>query len=224
MVSGASGFKVIAWSHGHEGGNFFDSTGSNMFACLQYSSGTSTSWVNFPASLDNLIEIPLREDSLSSSRKMAFCWCCRWTCILCPLMILAITGLIHDFLQSIDRMTMGRKDVSMEVSLHLNLGSNVESQGYPKMRSSLPRSVTRNFITSCLSPVWTSKSTQLVSALALLVVPSIFHIFQGFSRGWLPRPSRRSSFGWIKLSVAPESTKIVSSAVACKVQKKQALS
>ena len=67
MVSGASGFKVIAWSHGREGGNFFDSTGSNMFACLQYSSGTSTSCVNLPASLDNSIEIPLREDSLSSS-------------------------------------------------------------------------------------------------------------------------------------------------------------
>ena len=98
-------------------------------------------------------------------------------------MILAITGLIRDFLQSIDGMMMGRKEVSMEVSLHLNLGSNVESQGYPKMRSSPPRSVTRNFMTSCLLPVWTSKSTQWVSAPALFVVPSIFHIFRGLSRG-----------------------------------------
>ena len=128
MVSGASGFKVIAWSHGREGGNFFDSTGSNMFACLRYSSGSSTSCVNLPASLDSSIEIPLREDSLSSSWKMAsFCRC--WVRILRPWTILAIMGLIHDFLQSTERIMMGRKDVSMEVSLHLNLGSNVESQG-----------------------------------------------------------------------------------------------
>ena len=33
MVSGASGFRVIAWSHGLEGGSFFDSTGSNMRSC-----------------------------------------------------------------------------------------------------------------------------------------------------------------------------------------------
>ena len=58
-----------------------------------------------------------------------------------------------------------------------------------------------------------------MSAPALLVVPSIFQIFRGLSRGWLPRPNRRSSFGWIKLSVAPEFTKIVLSAVACKVRK-----
>ena len=43
IVSGASGFKVIAWSQGREGGNFFDSTGSKIFACLWYSSGTVTS-------------------------------------------------------------------------------------------------------------------------------------------------------------------------------------
>ena len=134
-------------------------------------------------------------------------------------MILAITGLICDLLQSTERIMIGRKEVSMEVSLHLNLGSNVESQGYPKTRSSPPRSVTRNFIISCLLPVRTSRSTQWVSTPALLVVPSIFHIFRGLSRGWLPRPSCWSNFGWMKLSVAPESTKIVLSAVVCKVQK-----
>ena len=112
---------------------------------------------------------------------------------------------------------MGRNEVSMEASLHRNFGSNVESHGYPRIRSSPPRSVTRNFMTSCLSPVRTSRSTLCVSAPALLVVPSMFHIFRGLSRGWLPSPSHLSSFGWIKLSVAPESTKIVLSAVACKV-------
>ena len=172
--------------------------------------------MNLLASLDNLMEIPLREDSLSSSLKIASF--CHWVRILRPLVILAITGLIRDFLQSTDHIMMGRKEVSIEASLHLNFGSKVESQGYPKIRSSPPRSVTRNFMTSCLSPVWTSRSMQCVSAPALLVVPSIFHIFRGLSRGWLPRPSHLSSFGWIKLSVAPESTKIVLSAVVCKVR------
>ena len=106
----------------------------------------------------------------------------------------------------------------MEASLHLNFGSKVESQGYPRIRSSPPRSVTKNFMISCLSPVQTSRSTQCVSAPALFVVPLIFHIFHGLSRGWLPRPSRLSSFGWIKLSIAPESTKMVLSAVVCKVR------
>ena len=141
------------------------------------------SCVNLPASLDSSIEIPLREDSLSSSRKMAsFCHCC-WVRILRPMTILAITGLTRDFLQSMNRMMIGRKEVSMEASLHLNFGSKVESQGYPRIKSSPPRSVTRNFMISCRSPVWTSRSTQWVSAPALLVVPSIFHIFRGLSRG-----------------------------------------
>ena len=186
-----------------------------MRSCLLYSSGTSTSWVNLLASLDNSMEMPLREDSLSSSLKIASFRL--WVRVLRPLMILVITGFIRDFLQSTDRMMMGRKEVSIEASLHLNFGSKVESQGYPRIKSSPPRSVTRNFMTSCLLPVWTSRSMQCVSAPALLVVPSIFHIFHGLSRGWLPSPSCLSNFGWIKLSVAPESTKMVLSAVVCKV-------
>ena len=198
-VSGASGFSVIVWSHGRDGGNFFDSTGSKILVCLWYSSGTATSWVNLLASLDNSIEIPLSEDSLSSSWNIFSCCRCVFVHSLRPMTILAITGLIHDFLQSTDRMMMGRNEVSIAASLHLNLGSKVESQWYPKMRSSPPRSVTRNFITSCLSPVQTSRSTQCVSAPALLVVPSIFHIFRGLSRGRLPRPSvmKRPPFSFL---------------------------
>ena len=187
-----------------------------MCLCLLYSSGTSISWVNLLAPLDNSMEMPLREDSLLSSLKMASF--CLWVRVLHHLMILAITGFIRDFLQSTDHIMMGRKEVSIEASLHLNFGSKVESQGYPRIKSSPPRSVTRNFMTSCLSPVRTSRSTQCVSAPALLVVPSIFHIFRGLSRGWLRSPSRLSNFGWIKLSVAPESTKMVLSAVVCKVR------
>ena len=153
------------------------------------------SWVNFPASLDSLIELPLSEDSLLSSCNMASCCCSLFAWILWPFMTLAIMGLIHDFLQSTDGMMIGRKEVSMTVSLHLNFGSKVESQGYPRRRSSPPRSITRNLITSCHAPVQTSRSTQCVSAPALLVVPSIFHIFQGLSRSWLPRPSLFRSLG-----------------------------
>ena len=91
-------------------------------------------------------------------------------------------GLIHDFLQSTDQKMMGRKEVSMMVSLHLNFGLKVESQGYPKIRSSPPRSVTRNLITSCHVPVWTSRSMQCVSAPALLVVPFIFQVLCGLSK------------------------------------------
>ena len=106
--------------------------------------------MNLPASLDSSIEMPLREDSLSSSLKMdSFRF---WVRVLHPLMILAITGCTRDFLQSTDCMMIGRKEVSIEASLHLNFGSKVESQGYPRIRSS-PRSVTKNFMISCLSLV-----------------------------------------------------------------------
>ena len=57
----------------------------------------------------------------------------------------------------------------MVASLHLNFGSKVESQGYPRIRSSPPKSVTRIFMTSCRAPVQTSRSMQCVSAVALLV-------------------------------------------------------
>ena len=153
-----------------------------MFACLWYSLGTSMSCVNLPASLDSSMELPLSEDSLSSSWNILSCCRCVFVHSLHPTMILAITGLICDFLQSTDRIMMGRKEVSMEASLHLNLGSKVESQGYPRIKSSPPKSVTRNFMISCLSPVRTSRSTQWVSAPALLVVPSMFQIFRGLSR------------------------------------------
>ena len=159
-VSRVSGFSEIVWSHGQDGGNFFDSTGSKILACLWYYFGTSTSWVNFPVSLDNSIEVPLSEDFLSSSRNMALCCCSLLAWILWPLIVLAIMGLIRNFLQSTDQIMMGRKEVSMVASLHLKLGSKVEIQDYPKMRSSPPKSITRNLITSCCMPVWTSKSTQ----------------------------------------------------------------
>ena len=128
-VSRVSGFSAIVWSHGWDRGSLFDSTGSKILSCLQYSSGTSTSFVNFPASLDSSMEIPLSEDSRSSSQNIASCCHSRFTWILRPLIILAMRGRIRDFLQLVECMMMGRKEVSMTVSLHLNFGSKVESQG-----------------------------------------------------------------------------------------------
>ena len=128
------------------------------------------------------MEIPLSKDSLSSSQNMASCCHSRFAQILLPLTVLAIMGLIRDFLQSTNQLMMGKEEVSMTASLHLNFGLKVESQGYPRIRSSPPRSVTRNLMTSCQVPIRTSKSTQCVSAPALLVVPSMFQIFRGLSR------------------------------------------
>ena len=180
-VSGVSGFSVIVWSYGWDRDNFFDSTASKILACLWYSSGITTSWLNFPACLDSSMDIPLSEHSCSSSWNIALCQCPCFVRILQFLTIWAIMGLICNFLQSVEQIIMGRKEVLMVVSLHQNFGSNMESQGYPRIRSSPPRLVTRNHMISCLMPVWTSRSTQCVSAPALLVVLSMFHIFQGQS-------------------------------------------
>jgi hypothetical protein len=46
----------------------------------------------------------------------------------------------------------------------------------------------------------------------------MFQIFFGHSSFWVPNPSRLISLGSIKLSVAPESTSMLLSAIACDVQ------
>ena len=42
----------------------------------------------------------------------------------------------------------------------------------------------------------------------------MFQIFLSHGRYWVPNPSRRMRQGWMKLSVAPESTRICLSALA----------
>ena len=49
---------------------------------------------------------------------------------------------------------------------------------------------------------------------ALLAVLSIFQIILSRGRCWVPNPNRRIRRGWMKLSVAPESTRICLSALA----------
>src|ERR1700761_8730993 len=103
--------------------------------------------------------------------------------------------------------------------VQLNWGSKVVSHGYPRIRSSFPRLVTRNRIVTSLVPVLTERSTYFVSIPAWLLVPSMFHILRGRSRSRVPSPSLVMSRGSIKLSVAPESTKIHLSVIARDVQK-----
>ena len=66
---------------------------------------------------------------LCYNRNMALCCRSCLAYILWPLTTLVIMGLICNFLQSTERIMMDRKEVSMTVSLHLNLGSKVESLG-----------------------------------------------------------------------------------------------
>src|SRR6267378_7468560 len=86
------------------------------------------------------------------------------------------------------------------------------------MTSSIPRSVIRNHIFSSRFPVLTNRSTYSVNCPARLVDPSIFQIFIDHSSLCVPIWSLLTNFGCIKLSVAPESTRILLSAMACRVQ------
>src|ERR1700761_3832423 len=133
--------------------------------------------------------------------------------------VAAMVGRIFRVFQSKERITIGRWEVSMTPFAQLNWGSKVVSQGYPKIRSSFPRLVTRNLIVSSLFPVRTDRSTYLVNMLAWLLVPSIFQIFRGRSRSRVPSPSLVINRGSMKLSVAPESTRIFLSVIAREVRK-----
>src|SRR6266403_5208373 len=82
------------------------------------------------------------------------------------------------------------------------------------MTSSIPRSVIRNHIFSSRFPVLTNKSTYSVSCPTQLVDPSIFQIFIDQFSFCVPTWSRLTNFGCMKLSVAPESTRILLSAMA----------
>ena len=102
--------------------------------------------------------------------------------------------------------------------LQLNLGSKFTSQGYPKIRSSFPRSIIKNLILACFCPGWMLRSTYFVISPALLLVPSIFQIFWAHSRLWVPSLSLWISLGSMKLSVAPESTRMFLLALVYAVQ------
>ena len=129
--------------------------------------------------------------------------------------IVVLVNLVSQFN---DFTITGRYSVSMVPSAQLNFGSNVASQGYPKIRSSCPRSVTRNLILFCFCPVCMLKSMYSVIRPALLFIPSIFQIFLVRSSFWVPKASLLISRGCMKLSVAPESTRIYLLALAYAVR------
>ena len=85
-------------------------------------------------------------------------------------------------------------------------GWNTANQGYPRMISSSPRSVTKNHISSTLGSHQTWRLMKLVMAPALLCIPSIFQMVLGFGSFRLPIFMNFRTLVLIKLSVAPEST------------------
>jgi hypothetical protein len=207
--SGEPGFRLIAWSQVCDGGNRWDSSSLKTCACHRYSGGISTLFVYCPASTANFVDMLRIAVSVSNSSTItSFSW---------SVMIPAMVGRMRACFQSRDLMTIGRVVVSITASLQLNFGSKVASQGYPRTRSSLPKSVMRNRICASRFPVRTSRSTKWVSSPPRLLVPLIFHIFRGRSKVCFPRPRHFMSFRWMKLSVAPESTRIHLSAIACSV-------
>ena len=86
-------------------------------------------------------------------------------------------------------------------------GWNVANQGYPRMISSSPRSVTKNHISLTLGPHQTWRSTKLVMAPALLCVPSIFQMVLSFGSFRLLIFMYFRTMVLMKLSVASESTR-----------------
>src|SRR5882762_7993696 len=135
-----------------------------------------------------------------------------------PIRVAWMVGRRTSVCQSRDLMTTGSKVVSMAPFFHENWGSNVESHGYPRITSSIPRSVIRNRIFSSRFPVLTNKSTYLVSCPAQLVDPSIFQIFIDRFSFCVPTWSLLTNFGCMKLSVTPESTRILLLAMAYRVR------
>src|SRR6266404_2928854 len=149
---------------------------------------------------------------------MSTIFCFASSVTVLPILVAWMVGHKMSVCQSRDLITTGNRVVSIAPSFHENWGSNVESHGYPRMTSSIPRSVMRNRIFSSRFPVLTNKSTYSVSCPARFVDPSIFHIFMDRSSCCVPTWSRLTNFGCMKLSVAPESTRILLSAMAYRVR------
>ena len=94
-------------------------------------------------------------------------------------------------------------------------GSNAASQGYPSTISSSPRSVTKNFMFLIIVPHRTWRSTKWVIFPDLFGVPSMFQTVRGFFNWSVPIFICFRTLVLMKLSVAPESTRISFSAFLC---------
>ena len=96
---------------------------------------------------------------------------------------------LQTFSQFRDWMMMRRYVTSMVALLQLNFGSKRASKGYPKIKSSIPKLVTRNLICLVHPLVWTWRSTKSEIIPALLDVPLMFQIFLSCCSCWVPSPS-----------------------------------
>ena len=208
MASGTPSFSLMAWSQGLYGGNLCDSSSLKTLECRWYSLRIFTSCWYWWASCASLVEI-VKHSSSGSSTICILSWVGIGSAIVHEMVVLV--SLISQFSNF---TIMGKFSVSMVPSAQLNFGSNVANQGYPKIRSSCPRSITRNLILFCFCPVCTLRSTYSIILLALLLVPSMFQIFLGRSSFWVPSANLLISQGCTKLSIAPESTRICLSALA----------
>ena len=125
-----------------------------------------------------------KHSSSSSSTICVLSWVDIGLATACEIVVLV--SLVSQFS---DLTITGRCSMSMVLSAQLKLGSNVASQGYPKIRSSCPKSVMKNHILACFFPVCTLISMYLVIRPALLLVPSMFQIFLDRSSFWVPNAS-----------------------------------
>ena len=129
IVSSVLGLSVIAWSHGREGGNCCASSLLKTLAWRWYSFGISVVFWYCPAVIASSVAVV-------HAIVVHSWWRCGW----------------------IVRRTMGSEEMSMVVVPHVIGGSNRVSQGYPRIISSPPRSVTRKCIILRSFLVCTSRS------------------------------------------------------------------
>src|SRR6267378_2611911 len=197
MVLGAPGRNFILWSHGLLGGNLCDSSSENTRLCLWYSFGIATSLGGSWAAISTAVIL----FGVLTIRRMV------------------TLALSRRSLQSSDRTTTGRCRSSIVPCPHQNFGSNAACQGYPRTKCSFPKPVIKNLIILVSLPVRTSRSVYSFITPAVLVVPSMFHTFHGFSSSSVVTPSLFTNSGSMKLSVAPESVNVILSAIILAVLK-----
>src|SRR6266404_5569890 len=168
MTSGVPGLSSIAWSHGLFGGNCCAASSLNTLACCWYFSGTSILVVYCSACRAKSVDAVLIVDT--SIRMSTICCftssvtvlliCVFAIVLVCSTFALRIEGRSISVYQLGDRIITGSILVSTVACFHENCGSNVVSQGYPRITSSMPRSVTKNHIFFSYPLVWTNKSTK----------------------------------------------------------------
>ena len=150
MASGVLGLSSMAWSQGRDGGNRWEASSLKSRLKCSYTAGILTSFLPSPAWMANSVAILLMVVvSVSSCTMSSF-----------SLLVFSPAMTVRESTGCVDDMMMGRALVSIMASFHPNVGSNVASHGYPRRRSSLPMSVTRNHITLSIPLVVTLSSRE----------------------------------------------------------------